>query len=201
MTDRDYGPPWQPQQGYGQHFPQGQPQQPRNNPHDHGQRRRGQPSPQDQRQQQQNYAQQYPQGQPWQPQPYDQGQYRQRWQQPPAQYQAPGYGQVQPYALRSRLTRATRRTPHRGMRPAVAPKSTAAGLILGLHMARRRLHVCRPRRDRHPAHGNLAGLDPADLRLRNRLPHRLRDVDCVRNTRLHDDARVEHRPRHCVLIR
>jgi TM2 domain-containing membrane protein YozV len=121
MTDRqDYGqPPWDPQ-GYGQQDPQGQPRQPQYDPRQHQQRVRA----------------------------------RHRVQaQPPAQYPPQGYGQVQPYAPPPYQGYAPPQSPYQGYAPPappypaypgyppygqpqyapqVAPKSTAAGLILGL---------------------------------------------------------------------
>jgi TM2 domain-containing membrane protein YozV len=110
--DRDYGQPWPPQQGDGQPHPQNQQWPPRYDPRDRGQRLRG---PQGQ-------PQYLPQGQP------PQGQ---QWRQLPAQHAPQGYGQVQPYAP----PQPYQGYPQYGQpqyAPPIAPKSTAAGLILGL---------------------------------------------------------------------
>ena len=97
---------------------------------------------------------------PWQPQQYDPRQHQQRVQgqhrvqaQPSAQYPPQGYGQVQPYAPPPYQGYAPPQSPYQGFAPPppyqgyppygqpqyalqyapqVAPKSTAAGLILGL---------------------------------------------------------------------
>jgi TM2 domain-containing membrane protein YozV len=91
---------------------------------------------------QQGSGQQYPQQQPpWQPQPYHPDPHRQRFQGPP-----PGYGQVQPYAPPLPPYRGyAPPPPYQGYAPyaqpqyaapqyapAIAPKSTGTGLVLGL---------------------------------------------------------------------
>jgi TM2 domain-containing membrane protein YozV len=73
----------------------------------------------------------YGQQQPWGPQQYGPGQNQRGLQQPPAQYAPQGYGQVQPYAP----PQPYQGYPQYGQpqyAPPIAPKSTAAGLILGL---------------------------------------------------------------------
>lgn len=73
----------------------------------------------------------YGQQQPWGPQQYGPGQNQRVLQQPPAQYAPQGYGQVQPYAP----PQPYQGYPQYGQpqyAPPIAPKSTAAGLILGL---------------------------------------------------------------------
>jgi hypothetical protein len=84
MTDhQDYDqPPWDPQQGYGQQYPQGQPWQPQHyDPDAHHRRMGGQP-----------YG---PQGQPPQGQPWPQPGYQPP--QGPPGWQQPGYGQQPPW--------------------------------------------------------------------------------------------------------
>ena len=70
---------------------------------------------------------------PWGPQQYGPGQNQRGLQQPPAQYSSQGYGQVQAYALAQppRPGWSPYAQPQYAL-PPVAPKSTAAGLILGL---------------------------------------------------------------------
>ena len=122
-NDRDWARPDQsPQQGSGQ---EGGPWHPQSyNPGAHQHRLGGQ-----------RYAAQ------GQPRPSEQAPYPPRgqsWQQPPAQYLPQGYGQVQPYAPTPPPYQAY--APYPGYpqygpplyAPPVAPKSTAAGLILGL---------------------------------------------------------------------
>ena len=139
---------------------------------------------------QQGSGQQYPQQQPpWQPQPYSPDPHQRHFQGPP-----PGYGQVQPYAPlppyqgQPQYAQPQYAAPRHA--PPVAAKSTAAGLILGLHAGRTGIGVL------------LLAIwlisFPARV-LRDRLHHWLLRLGHLCGPWLHDDARVEHRPRHCVL--